>query len=118
LTAGSMWFMRNQSLFEMWWLFTTLMRYPREVLARGWFEPVGRFFTYVIPILLGVNVPARVVVGLLGGGVGGEVGGVAGVGGVGGVWGGGDGGDAVRQPAVLPVRAAAVQECEQLAEFG
>ena len=65
LTSGSMWFMRNQSLFELWWLFTTLMRYPKEVLARGWFEPVSRIFTYVIPILLVVNVPARVVVGAL-----------------------------------------------------
>lgn len=65
LTAGSMWFMRNQSLFEMWWLFTTLMRYPREVLAQGWFEPVSRVFTYVIPILLVVNVPARVMVGMI-----------------------------------------------------
>ena len=26
LTAASVWFMRNQSLMEMWWLFTTLMR--------------------------------------------------------------------------------------------
>jgi ABC-2 type transport system permease protein len=60
-----MWFMRNQSLFELWWLFTTLMRYPREVLAQGWFEPFSRFFTYVLPILLVVNVPARAVVGLL-----------------------------------------------------
>ncbi len=65
LTACSIWFMRNQSLFEMWWLFTTLMRYPREVLAKGWFEPVSRFFTYVIPILLVVNVPAQVIVGLI-----------------------------------------------------
>src|SRR5262249_46700487 len=30
LTSASVWFMRNQSLYEMWWLFTTLMRYPRE----------------------------------------------------------------------------------------
>jgi ABC-2 type transport system permease protein len=65
LTSASMWFMRNQSLFEVWWLCTTLMRYPREVLARGWFEPVSRFFTYVIPILLVINVPAQAIVGLL-----------------------------------------------------
>ncbi len=30
LTSASVWFMRNQSLFEMWWLFSTLMRYPRK----------------------------------------------------------------------------------------
>jgi ABC-2 type transport system permease protein len=62
LTSASVWFMRNQSLFEMWWLFTSLMRYPKEVFAGTWFEPVGRFFTYVIPILLVINVPARIMV--------------------------------------------------------
>src|SRR6202453_1246699 len=30
LTSASVWMMRNQSLFEIWWLFTTLMRYPRD----------------------------------------------------------------------------------------
>src|SRR5437016_6190171 len=29
LTSASVWLMRNQSLFELWWLFTMLMRYPR-----------------------------------------------------------------------------------------
>src|SRR5260370_11103695 len=31
LTSSSVWLMRNQSLMEMWWLVTTLMRYPREI---------------------------------------------------------------------------------------
>ena len=31
LMSASVWLMRNQSLFEMWWLFTTLMRYPRNL---------------------------------------------------------------------------------------
>jgi len=61
LTSTSMWFMRNQSLFEMWWLFTTLMRYPREIF-RGWAAPAGWFFSFVIPIMLVVNVPARIMV--------------------------------------------------------
>jgi ABC-2 type transport system permease protein len=63
LTSASVWFMRNQSLFEMWWLFTTLMRYPREIfLARGWAAPAGWFFSFVVPIMLVINVPARTMV--------------------------------------------------------
>src|SRR5258708_1449588 len=34
LTASAVWMVRNQSLYEMWWLFTSLMRYPREVFSR------------------------------------------------------------------------------------
>ena len=62
LTSTSMWFMRNQSLFEMWWLFTSLMRYPKEIFNKSWASPLGWFLTFVIPILLVVNVPARVMV--------------------------------------------------------
>jgi ABC-2 type transport system permease protein len=38
------------------------MRYPREIFAGKWALPMGWFFTFVIPILLVVNVPARYVV--------------------------------------------------------
>ena len=54
---------RNQSLMEMWWLFTTLMRYPREIFAAtAWARPVGWFFTFIVPVLLVVNVPAETMV--------------------------------------------------------
>jgi ABC-2 type transport system permease protein len=62
LTSASVWLMRNQSLFEMWWLFTTLMRYPREIFAGSWAYPAGWFFFFVVPIMLVTNVPARVMV--------------------------------------------------------
>jgi len=62
LTSMSMWFMRNQSLFEMWWLFTSLMRYPKEIFDKSWAWPIGFFFTFIVPILLVVNVPARTMV--------------------------------------------------------
>jgi ABC-2 type transport system permease protein len=66
LTAASVWFMRNQSLMEMWWLFGTLMRYPREIFMRtAWVSPVGIVFSTVIPIMLVTNVPARVIVSKL-----------------------------------------------------
>jgi ABC-2 type transport system permease protein len=62
LTAAAVWFKRNQSLYELWWLFSSLMRYPREIFAGPWASPLGVFFTFVVPILLVVNVPANVLV--------------------------------------------------------
>jgi len=62
LTSAAIWFTRNQSLFELWWLFTSLMRYPREIFTAGWAYPLGWFFTYVVPVLLVVYVPARMMV--------------------------------------------------------
>jgi ABC-2 type transport system permease protein len=61
LTAGSIWFVRNQSLFEMWWLFTSLARYPREIYSGVW-TTFGWIFTYLVPILLVINVPANTMV--------------------------------------------------------
>ncbi len=65
LTSLSVWFKRNQSLYELWWLFTSLMRYPREIFAGKWAMPLGWFFSFVVPVLLVVNVPARLMVKVL-----------------------------------------------------
>lgn len=62
LTAFGVYLVRNQSLMEMWWLFTSLARYPREIFAGTWADPLGKLFTYAIPILLVVSVPADVMV--------------------------------------------------------
>jgi ABC-2 type transport system permease protein len=62
LTATAVWMVRNQSLMELWWLFTTLMRYPRDIYSGPRGFPFGAFFTYVIPVVLIINVPARVMV--------------------------------------------------------
>jgi len=63
LTATAVWLVRNQSLMELWWLFTTLMRYPRELYsgthAPAFARPLGFFFSFLFPILLVVYVPAR-----------------------------------------------------------
>jgi ABC-2 type transport system permease protein len=64
LTATSVYFVRNQSLFEMWWLFTSLMRYPREIFGGTWAAPLGWVFSYLIPVLLVVHVPACTMVKL------------------------------------------------------
>src|SRR5205807_7232472 len=61
LTSISVWFKRNQSLYELWWLFTSLARYPKEIFAGRWAGPLGRFFTWIIPVLVVVNVPAGVM---------------------------------------------------------
>ncbi len=34
LTSFSVWLVRNQSLMEMWWLFSSLARYPKEIFLR------------------------------------------------------------------------------------
>jgi ABC-2 type transport system permease protein len=66
LTASSVWLVRNQSLYEVWWLFTTLWRYPREVFGRPWAAAaLGWFFSLVVPIMLVTNVPARTMVKVL-----------------------------------------------------
>jgi ABC-2 type transport system permease protein len=62
LCSTSVWFVRNQSLLEMWWLFTTLMRYPREIFVGRWASPFGWFFTFIIPVILVINVPAHIMV--------------------------------------------------------
>ncbi|MGC8639868.1 MAG: ABC transporter permease [Isosphaeraceae bacterium] len=62
LTSLSVWMVRNQSLMEMWWLFSSLARYPKEIFAGKLAEPLGNFFTYFVPILIVSNVPANVMV--------------------------------------------------------
>jgi len=62
LTSISVWMVRNQSLMEMWWLFSSVARYPKEIFAGRWAEPLGAFFTYIMPILVVVNVPANAMV--------------------------------------------------------
>ncbi len=65
LTSLSVWLVRNQSLMEMWWLFSSLARYPKEIFLGTWAQPIGQFFTYLLPILLVVNVPASTMVKVL-----------------------------------------------------
>jgi ABC-2 type transport system permease protein len=62
LSCTAVWLVRNQNLMEMWWLFTTLMRYPRAIYEGPWAKPFGLFFTFVVPVLMVVNVPADTLV--------------------------------------------------------
>jgi ABC-2 type transport system permease protein len=66
LASLSVWMVRNQSLMELWWMFTTLMRYPREIFRTSrWANPIGWFLTFVVPVLVVVSVPAAVMVDML-----------------------------------------------------
>lgn len=62
LTSTAVWLVRNQNLMEMWWLFTSLMRYPREIFQGNWAGPLGWTFTFVFPVMLVVSVPAQTMV--------------------------------------------------------
>lgn len=61
LSATSVWLGRNQSLYNFWFYITNFSRYPMEIYDRGWGKPLYSVFTFVIPILVVVNVPARIL---------------------------------------------------------
>ena len=61
LSATSIWLGRNQTLYNFWFYITNFSRYPMEMYNRGWGRPLFGFFTFVVPVLLVVNVPARLL---------------------------------------------------------
>jgi ABC-2 type transport system permease protein len=61
LAAATILMGRNQSLYDFWFYLTNFSRYPAEIYAGPWGGPLRMLCTFVIPILLVVNVPARVI---------------------------------------------------------
>jgi len=61
LAAATIQLGRNQSLYDFWFYITNFSRYPAEIYAGPWGGPLRAVCTFVIPILLVVNVPARVI---------------------------------------------------------
>ena len=59
LAATSIWLGRNQSLYDFWFYITNFSRYPMEIYQGPWGTPLRQIFTFVIPILVVINVPAR-----------------------------------------------------------
>jgi ABC-2 type transport system permease protein len=60
LAASSVWLVRNQALYELWWYVAQFGRYPGEIykgsaLALG----LKALLTFVLPVLLAINIPAR-----------------------------------------------------------
>lgn len=61
LAATSIWFGRNQTLYDFWFYITNFSRYPMEIYRGTIGSPLRWFFTFIIPILVVVNVPARLL---------------------------------------------------------
>ncbi len=61
LAATSVWMGRNQNLYDFWFYITNFSRYPMEIYKQGWGRPLYYTFTFVIPVLLVVNIPARLL---------------------------------------------------------
>jgi ABC-2 type transport system permease protein len=61
LSATSIWLGRNQTLYDFWFYITNFSRYPMEIYQRGWGMTLWGTFTFVIPVLVVVNVPARLL---------------------------------------------------------
>jgi len=58
LAATSIWLGRNQSLYDFWFYITNFSRYPMQIYQGPWGDPLRLLFTFVIPILIVINVPA------------------------------------------------------------
>lgn len=61
LSATSIWLGRNQTLYNFWFYITNFSRYPMEMYNRGWGTALYGLFTFVVPVLVVVNVPARIL---------------------------------------------------------
>jgi ABC-2 type transport system permease protein len=65
LAALSVWLGRNLSMLDFWFYLTMFSRYPMEIYQGPWGSPLRHFFTFLIPVLVVVNVPARLLLGPL-----------------------------------------------------
>jgi ABC-2 type transport system permease protein len=62
LASTSVWLGRNQGLYDFWFYVTIFARYPQNVYRQSLSGEIIWFaFSFVIPILLVVTVPARVL---------------------------------------------------------
>jgi ABC-2 type transport system permease protein len=66
LACTSIFFGRNQGLLDFWFYVTIFARYPATIYSGSPAAEVFRFaFSFVIPILLVITVPARVVMAMV-----------------------------------------------------
>lgn len=61
LAATSIWLGRNQSLYDFWFYITNFSRYPMEIYDGRFGTPLRNIFTFMIPILVVINVPATIM---------------------------------------------------------
>ncbi len=61
MASLSIWLGRNQSLYDFWFYITNFSRYPMEIYDGPAGSVLRQAFTFVIPVLIVVNVPARLM---------------------------------------------------------
>jgi ABC-2 type transport system permease protein len=61
LSATSIWLGQNRSLYDFWFYITNFSRYPMEIYEGRWGRPLRWACTYLIPVLVVVNVPAQII---------------------------------------------------------
>jgi ABC-2 type transport system permease protein len=61
LAATSIWLGRNQSLYDFWFYITNFSRYPMEIYEGPFGTPLRHIFTFLIPIMVVINVPAALL---------------------------------------------------------
>src|SRR5262245_61386984 len=61
LSATSIWLGQNRSLYDFWFYITNFSRYPMEIYNGYWGDPLRIVCTFVIPVLIVVNVPAQII---------------------------------------------------------
>ncbi len=61
LAATSIWLGQNRSLYDFWFYITNFSRYPMEIYDGAWGLPLRYVCLYIVPVLIVVNVPARLL---------------------------------------------------------
>lgn len=60
MAASSVWMVQNTGLYEAWFYVTQFARYPSDVYGGNWLGTTIRYgLSYVVPVFLAVNIPAR-----------------------------------------------------------
>ncbi len=62
LAVSAVWLGRNQTLYNFWFYITNFSRYPMEIYRGTFGDPIRWLFTFILPVLVAVNVPARLLV--------------------------------------------------------
>jgi len=61
LSATSIWLGQNSSLYDFWFYITNFSRYPMEIYSGKFGTPLRMVCTFVVPVLIVVNVPAQII---------------------------------------------------------
>ncbi len=59
LSVTAVWLIRNQNIYEMWFYVNVFARFPPDIFVGPLGTPLRRIFTYFIPVLVAVAVPAE-----------------------------------------------------------